>query len=732
MDEQKNPNLIREEDIPENWQEIDVKPIVPSETPAAVSSIPSVLPPYFRGSIPATLQHDAYLVGTDKNPRLTSIPLMPIAPSGNPQNNAAIQSGIIENTKTTTTVSGSMRFRGTWNSFTVYSIGDVVIDNISSYVAITASVNLEPDQGNSANWTLIGKNLNFRGIWSAFNPVRQSSHQVAANGNPTNASFASNVVSGNKVFVVVTVQNIGGTAIPVVGDSQGNVYANVYTSARVDSNQYCAFGYFATIATSGPLTVNVSYTNGGPPGFACAIIAELTNIAGVDQVGTASGNTTSGPFPAISVLSTNAGEVIVAGAFADGVFSAPTGYSSVGPFQSTIFAETFPSISGGNAVQFNGNFTNSGTRFVGGATTLFLQSGFAAYNPYDVVEFNGSMYLCVVSTNGSPISAPASWVLFAQSTGLAQVKTADYAAIVTDEGSLLSWNSSSAHTLTLPNPVPDSGFWISVMNIGTGVLTISPNGLLIDAAAGSLTLGQNQGMVIFSDGTNYFTIHGINSLSMPNIFIVSNPDGSGLVTITLANETANTVWAGPTSGGAAPPSFRMLVNADLPVTVPTVPSEFTVSGNVASPAGSLAISKANESANTVWAGPVSGGPAQPIFRALVAADIPPTPLPPLSIAQAIGTLITHSVSGNLRLAGNVIPPAGVYRVSVYFDVAANPSVGTLDVAIGWNDTVLTRSATNGTLGAPADISTAAFNVANGTIVLVSDGIHDITWAMTLT
>ena len=54
----------------------------------------------------------------------------------------------------------------------------------------------------------------------------------------------------------------------------------------------------------------------------------------------------------------------------------------------------------------------------------------------------------------------------------------------------------------------------------------------------------------------------------------------------------------------------------------TVPVEFTISGSPVTTTGTLAIGKAVENANTVWAGPTTGGPAEPTFRPLVAADIP--------------------------------------------------------------------------------------------------------------
>jgi hypothetical protein len=53
-------------------------------------------------------------------------------------------------------------------------------------------------------------------------------------------------------------------------------------------------------------------------------------------------------------------------------------------------------------------------------------------------------------------------------------------------------------------------------------------------------------------------------------------------------QAANTVWAGPTSGGAAPPGFRALVEADIPALTAAKISDFAtaaqsaLSGDIAS------------------------------------------------------------------------------------------------------------------------------------------------------
>lgn len=79
--------------------------------------------------------------------------------------------------------------------------------------------------------------------------------------------------------------------------------------------------------------------------------------------------------------------------------------------------------------------------------------------------------------------------------------------------------------------------------------------------------------------------------SIAPIFTISGSPvtGTGTLTETLATESANSIFAGPTSGGVAQPTFRSLTAADLPAGVPTA---------AANPTGTVGLTAVNGSAAT--------------------------------------------------------------------------------------------------------------------------------------
>lgn len=95
------------------------------------------------------------------------------------------------------------------------------------------------------------------------------------------------------------------------------------------------------------------------------------------------------------------------------------------------------------------------------------------------------------------------------STGQVNKQTGNYTAQANDTEKLISFDISSNSTLTLPAASPGQSWFILVENNGTAMLTIDPNGLDLDYITNSIVLGPNQGVTIYTDGTNYFTERGI-------------------------------------------------------------------------------------------------------------------------------------------------------------------------------------------------------------------------------
>lgn len=112
----------------------------------------------------------------------------------------------------------------------------------------------------------------------------------------------------------------------------------------------------------------------------------------------------------------------------------------------------------------------------------------------------------------------------------------------------------------------------------------------------------------------------------------------------------------------------------------TVPAILSVAGSPVTSSGTLAMTLATETANTVFAGGTSGGAATPTFRALVAADIP----------NISATYLTASSSAALtNKTGNISQwtnDSG-YLTSTGTGSASWSTVGTVTTGV-WNATIV--------------------------------------------
>lgn len=195
------------------------------------------------------------------------------------------------------------------------------------------------------------------------------------------------------------------------------------------------------------------------------------------------------------------------------------------------------------------------------------------------INVNGihELQFALPGTTSAAMASPGAVLLTNAGFNGVNPQTANYTVQSSDNQKLISFNSTSALTATLPQPGTngiDNHFAAWIANLGTGALTISPSSATIDGAA-TLSLSQNQGVAVFTDGTNYFTVRGMGGSS----------SYSG---------AANEVLATP-NGSSGTATLRPLVSADLPLATTSAAgavkpdgSTITISGGVISASGGAA------------------------------------------------------------------------------------------------------------------------------------------------
>jgi hypothetical protein len=313
---------------------------------------------------------------------------------------------------------------------------------------------------------------------------------------------------------------------------------------------------------------------------------------------------------------------------------------------------------------------------------------------------------------------------------------ATYTIAASDYGQLVTFNNAASIAVTLAQATGSfATFNVNVVNLGAGVVTVTPTTSTINGAS-SITVSQNQSLWIFSDGTNWQVAKGYGSgtvssvaLTMPAIFSVSGSPitGSGTLAVTAANENANLVWSGPSSGGAATPTFRALVTADMPTPFANLASG--TSGGVPYFSSTTALSSsALLTANGVLLG--GGAGSAPTSTAagtngqLLVGQTSAGP----TWNTAGGDISAISAGGSFTIANNVISNAK-FRQSAALSVVGNgtnATANTADIAGTANQTLVVNS--GGTALAFGQLNLASSAAVTGALPLANGGTSQTTAA----
>lgn len=200
--------------------------------------------------------------------------------------------------------------------------------------------------------------------------------------------------------------------------------------------------------------------------------------------------------------------------------------------------------------------------------TTFGRSLGTVANPFDTVRLATLALFDSDASDSVQISAASTTTGYSLTMPPAQGTSGQ--TLQNDGAGNLSWVTSGSGTVT--SVTAGTGLNVGAGPGGTITTTGTLNLANTAVTPGSYTLASitvdAQGrLTSASNGTAVTSV----ALSLPSIFTVTGSPvtTTGTLTGTLNTQTANTVFAGPASGGAATPTFRAILQADLPTLATT-------------------------------------------------------------------------------------------------------------------------------------------------------------------
>lgn len=305
--------------------------------------------------------------------------------------------------------------------------------------------------------------------------------------------------------------------------------------------------------------------------------------------------------------------------------AASSGVSSVGLSLPAEFSVTGSPITSSGTLTVTKTAQNANTFYAGPTEGPTASPTFRALASSDIPDNAANTTGTALNVTGivtvdhggtglSSLEGPNKLLYSTDSTTLGLIADGSPNDVLTLNGDgVPTWSSPNAATTSITFDSVLSGTSAKALQIGSGgTLTITGSGI-IEASklkgSGSLTdavdlsTSEVSGtLAVANGGTGAST-----ATAAINNLLPSQSADSGKI---LQTDGTNVHWVA-SSGNGSVTSVAL-----------SVPAEFSVSGSPITSSGTLAVTKTAQSANTIYAGPSTGLAAAPSFRPLVASDIP--------------------------------------------------------------------------------------------------------------